>query len=131
MVTTELISIPTGIVFLSALGIVWRGRLWLTTPMLFALSVVVNFLIGGLTGIFLADVPTDIHLQDTYFVVAHFHYTIMGGMIFAFLTGIFFWFPKITGRMNQRPAGDHLRSVADHRLPAHVPAAVLAGHETA
>jgi cytochrome c oxidase subunit 1 len=99
MALTELISIPTGLVFLSALGTIWRGRLWLATPMLFALFVVFNFLIGGITGIFNADVATDIHLQDTYFVVAHFHYTIVGGEIFALFAGIYFWFPKITGRM--------------------------------
>ncbi len=98
MALTELISIPTGLVFLSALGTIWRGRLWLATPMLFALFVVFNFLIGGVTGIFNADVATDIHLQDTYFVVAHFHYTIVGGEIFALFAGLYYWFPKITGR---------------------------------
>lgn len=99
LVTTELISIPTGLIFLSALGTIWMGRLWLTTPMLFALGFVFNFLIGGVTGIFLADVPTDISLHDTYFVVAHFHYTIIGGEIFSLLAAIYFWFPKMTGRM--------------------------------
>jgi len=99
MITTEMISVPTGLIFLSALGTIWMGRLWLTTPMLFALGFVFNFLIGGITGIFLADVPTDIHLQDTYFVVAHFHYTIMGGEVFAIFAGIYYWFPKMTGRM--------------------------------
>ncbi|MBI2873293.1 MAG: cbb3-type cytochrome c oxidase subunit I [Chloroflexi bacterium] len=99
MVTTELISIPTGVVFLAGLGTIWLGRLWLTTPMLFALGFLFNFLIGGITGIFLADVPTDIQLQDTYFVVAHFHYTIMGGEVFAIMAGGYYWFPKITGRM--------------------------------
>ena len=99
MVITELISIPTGVVFLSALGTIWMGKLWLRTPMLFALAVVFNFLIGGLTGIFLADVPTDIQLQDTYFIVAHFHYTMMGGEIFAIFGAIYYWFPKMTGRM--------------------------------
>jgi cytochrome c oxidase subunit 1 len=105
MVTTELISIPTGIVFLSALGTLWRGRIRLDTPMLFFLAFVLNFLIGGITGIFLADVATDVQLQDTYFVVAHFHYTIMGGEIFAMMAGIYFWFPKITGRMYNETAG--------------------------
>lgn len=105
MVITELISIPTGLVFLSALGTVWQGRLWLTTPMLFALAFVFNFLIGGITGIFNADVATDIHLQDTYFVVAHFHYTIVGGLIFALFAGIYYWFPKITGRMYDERLG--------------------------
>jgi len=99
LVTTELISIPTGLVFLSALGTIWGGRLWLRVPMLFALAMIVNFLIGGITGIFLADVPTDILLHDTYFVVAHFHYTIIGGEIFALFAAIYYWFPKLTGRM--------------------------------
>lgn len=99
MVTTELISIPTGMVFLAGLGTLWEGRLLLNTPMLFALGALFNFLIGGITGIFLADVPTDIHLQDTYFVVAHFHYTILGSEIFAVMAAIYYWFPKITGRM--------------------------------
>ncbi|MBI4499049.1 MAG: cbb3-type cytochrome c oxidase subunit I [Chloroflexi bacterium] len=105
MITTEIISIPTGMVFLSALGTIWMGRLWLKTPMLFALGFVANFLIGGITGIFLADVPTDIHLQDTYFVVAHFHYTIVGGEIFALMAGIYYWFPKITGRRYHETLG--------------------------
>ena len=96
--TTEVISIPTGLIFLGALGTIWGGQLWLRTPMLFALAVVFNFLIGGLTGIFLADVFTDIHLQDTFFVVAHFHYTIVGAGIFGLFAGIYYWFPKITGR---------------------------------
>ena len=105
MVVTELISVPTGLVFLSALGTIWLGRLWLTTPMLFALGFVFNFLIGGITGIFLADVMTDIHFQDTYFVVAHFHYTIVGGEVFAIMAGIYYWFPKITGRMYHEKLG--------------------------
>ena len=105
MVTTELISIPTGIVFLAALGTIWRGNLWLRTPMLFTLAVIFNFLIGGITGLFLADVPTDIQLQDSYFIVAHFHYTIMGGEIFAIFAGIYYWYPKITGRMYSETLG--------------------------
>ncbi len=105
MATTELISIPTGLIFLAALGTLWMGKLWLRTPMLFALGFLFNFLIGGITGIFNADVPTDLHLQDTYFVVGHFHYTIMGGMIFALFAGIYYWFPKITGRMYDETLG--------------------------
>jgi|FaiFalFF_MnMetaG_3_1042247.scaffolds.fasta_scaffold00562_6 cytochrome c oxidase subunit 1 len=99
MVTTEIISIPTGAVFLAGLGTLWLGHLRMATPLLFALGYFFNFLIGGITGIFLADVPTDIHLQDTYFVVGHFHYTMMGAQIFAFLAAVYYWFPKITGRM--------------------------------
>ena len=103
LVATELISIPTGLIFLSALGTIWMGRLWLRTPMLFALAVIFNFANGGVTGIFLADVPTDIHLHDTYFVVAHFHYTIVGGEIFAMFAALYYFFPKMTGRMyNER-----------------------------
>ncbi len=105
MIATEMISIPTGLVFLAALGTIWGGRLRLTTPMLFALAVVFNFLIGGITGIFNADVPTDLQLHDTYWVVAHFHYTIVGGEIFALFAGIYYWFPKITGRMYNEKLG--------------------------
>ncbi len=108
LVATELISIPTGLIFLAALGTIWMGKLWLRTPMLFAMAVIFNFACGGVTGIFLADVPTDIHLQDTYFVVAHFHYTIVGGEIFALFAGIYYWFPKMTGRMyNEKLAKLH------------------------
>jgi cytochrome c oxidase subunit I len=105
LVTTEIISIPTGLIFLSALGTIWMGRLWLKTPMLFALAVIFNFMIGGITGIHLADVPTDISLSDTYFVVAHFHYTIIGAEIFALFGAIYYWFPKITGRMYDEGLG--------------------------
>ena len=105
LVTTEIISVPTGLIFLSALGTIWQGKLWLRVPMLFAMGVVFNLLIGGITGIFLADVPTDINLSDTYFVVAHFHYTIIGGEIFALFGAIYYWFPKITGRMYNEKLG--------------------------
>lgn len=105
MITTELISVPTGLVFLSALGTLWEGRLQLKTPMLFSLGVIFNFLIGGITGVFLSDVPVDIHLQDTFFVVGHFHYTIVGGGIFGLFAGIYYWFPKITGRMYNETQG--------------------------
>jgi cytochrome c oxidase subunit 1 len=103
MALTEAISIPTGVIFLGALGTLWQGRLRFKTPLLLALGWIINFAIGGITGIFNADVATDVQLHDTYFVVAHFHYTIVGGSIFALIAGSFFWFPKITGRMyNER-----------------------------
>ncbi|MCZ7532852.1 MAG: cbb3-type cytochrome c oxidase subunit I [Acidimicrobiia bacterium] len=103
MILTEAISVPTGLVFLSMIGTLWMGRLWFRTPLLLAFGWLFNFLIGGITGIFLADVATDIHLHDTYYVVAHFHYTIVGGSIFGLLAALFYWFPKFTGRMyNER-----------------------------
>jgi cytochrome c oxidase subunit 1 len=105
MILTELISIPTGVVFLAAIGTIWRGRLWLKTPMLFAMGVIANFLVGGLTGLYLADVVTDLNFQDTYFIVAHFHYTIVGGEIFAMMAAIYYWYPKITGRMYNEKLG--------------------------
>jgi cytochrome c oxidase subunit 1 len=105
MAVTELISIPTGVIFLGALGTLWEGKLRFKTPLLLVLGWLITFAIGGITGIFLADVATDIQLHDTYFVVAHFHYTIVGGSIFALLAGSFFWFPKITGRMYNERAG--------------------------
>ncbi len=105
MILTEAISIPTGVIFLGILGTLWQGRLWFRTPLVIAFGWLFNFTIGGITGIFLADVATDIHLHDTYFVVAHFHYTIVGGSIFALLAASFYWFPKITGRMYNETAG--------------------------
>jgi cytochrome c oxidase subunit I len=99
MILTEAISIPTGVIFLGMIGTLWQGRLWFRTPLVLGFGWLFNFLIGGITGIFLADVATDIHLHDTYFVVAHFHYTIVGGAIFALLAATFYWFPKFTGRM--------------------------------
>ena len=84
MLTTELISIPTGFIFLNAIGTLWRARIRFTVPMLFALAFFFNFLIGGLSGVFLSDVPSDVTTHGSYFVMAHFHYTIMGGLVFAF-----------------------------------------------
>lgn len=112
LASTEIISIPTGLIFLSALGTIWEGKLRMTVPMLFALAVIFNFLIGGLTGVFLADVPVDIQLQDTYFVVAHFHYVIVGGGIFGLFAAIYYWFPKMTGKlMNERLGKIHFWSM--------------------
>jgi len=97
MLTTELISIPTGFIFLNAMGTLWRGRIRYTVPMLFALAFFFNFLIGGLSGIFLSDVPSDVTTHGSYFVMAHFHYTIMGGLVFAFFAATYYWLPKMTG----------------------------------
>jgi cytochrome c oxidase subunit I len=97
MLTTELISIPTGFIFLNGLGTLWRGRIRFTVPMLFSLAFFSNFLIGGLSGVFLSDVPSDVTTHGSYFVMAHFHYTIMGGLVFAFFAAIYYWLPKMTG----------------------------------
>jgi cytochrome c oxidase subunit 1 len=105
MTTTEVISIPTGFVYIAALGTLWQGRVRLKTPMLFILMSVLNFLIGGFTGVFLADVPADFQLHNTYFVVAHFHYTIVGGMVFAWLGATYYWFPKFSGHMYNETIG--------------------------
>ena len=98
MLDTELISIPTGIVFLVLVGTLWRGRIWITVPMLFVVGLLVNFVIGGITGIYLADLPTDEILHGGMFVTAHFHFTLVGSMVFGFFAGVYYWFPKMLGR---------------------------------
>lgn len=96
---TEMISIPTGFAFLSALGTIWNSKLRLTTPTILVLMSMFNFLIGGLTGLFLADVPVNFQIHNTFFVVGHFHYTIIGGMVFSLIAAMYYWLPKISGRM--------------------------------
>ncbi len=105
MLTTELISIPTGIIFLCAIGTLWRARIRLTVPMLFVLGGLFNFLIGGISGVFLSDVPTDSVAHGSFFVMSHFHYTIMGGYMFFFFAGLYYWLPKMTGRMLNKRLG--------------------------
>jgi cytochrome c oxidase subunit 1 len=98
MLSTELISIPTGVLFLVLVGTFWRGRIWITTPLLFVLGLLTNFIIGGITGLYLADVPTDVIFHGGMFVTAHFHFTLVGGMVFGFFAGFYYWFPKMFGR---------------------------------
>jgi cytochrome c oxidase subunit 1 len=103
MLTTELISIPTGFIFLVGLGTLWKARIRLTVPMMFAMGFYFNFLVGGISGVFLSDVPADTTSHGSFFVMAHFHYTIMGGLIFAFIGGLYYWLPKMTGKqLNER-----------------------------
>jgi cytochrome c oxidase subunit 1 len=92
-----LIAVPTGVKFFNWIGSMWRGRITFTSPMLFSIGFLLNFLIGGVTGVMLASPPIDFHAQDTYFLIAHFHYTMMGGAAFGVFAAICFWFPKITG----------------------------------
>ncbi|MGY1620048.1 cytochrome c oxidase subunit I [Geodermatophilus sp. SYSU D00691] len=96
---TYLIAVPTGIKFVNWIGTMWKGQLSFETPMLWAVGFLVTFLLGGLTGVLLASPPLDWHLNDSYFVVAHFHYVVFGTVVFAANAGIAFWFPKLCGRM--------------------------------
>src|SRR5689334_17120558 len=103
--TSFLIAVPTGIKFVNWIGTMWRGKLTFETPMLFSLGFAATFLFGGMTGVLLASPPLNWHVTDTYFVVAHFHYVLFGTIVFATYAGIYFWFPKMTGRMLDEPLG--------------------------
>ena len=98
MIATMLVAIPTGVKILNWLATTWRGNVLFDTPMLFALGFIAIFTVGGLTGIYLAAFPLDWQVHDTYFVVAHFHYTMFGGAVFAIFAGLFYWWPKLFGR---------------------------------
>jgi cytochrome c oxidase subunit I len=101
MMTTMVIAVPSAIKTFNWLGTLWGGSIRFTVPMLFALGFVSNFLIGGLSGIFMASTPVDIFIHDTYFIVAHFHY-VVAGIIFALFAAVYYWFPKMFGRtMNE------------------------------
>jgi len=97
--TTMLIAVPTGVKFFNWIGTMWRGSISFETPMLFVIGFLITFLLGGLTGVMLAMPPIDFHVSDSYFVVAHFHYTVFGTVVFAMFAGFYFWWPKLTGRM--------------------------------
>jgi cytochrome c oxidase subunit 1 len=99
MITTAIIAVPTGIKIFSWLATLWRGVLTLDTPMLFALGFIVMFTCGGISGVMLAMIPLTIHVSDTYFIVAHIHYVLFGGSLFTIFAGVYYWFPKMTGRM--------------------------------
>ncbi|GAB3693141.1 cytochrome c oxidase subunit I [Saccharopolyspora sp. ID03-671] len=103
--TTFLIAIPTGVKFFNWIGTMWKGQLTFETPMIFSVGFLVTFLFGGLTGVLLAMPPIDFMVSDTYFVVAHFHYVLYGTIVFATFAGIYFWFPKMTGRMMDERLG--------------------------
>jgi cytochrome c oxidase subunit I len=96
---TFLIAIPTGIKFFNWIGTMWKGQITFQTPMMFSLGFLLTFLLGGLSGVLIASPPIDFHVTDSYFIVAHFHYVLFGTIVFAVFAGIYFWFPKMTGRM--------------------------------
>ena len=96
---TMLIAVPTGVKFFNWIGTMWNGSITFETPMLWTIGFLVTFLFGGLTGVLLAAPPIDFHVSDSYFVVAHFHYTVFGTVVFAMFAGYYFWWPKFTGRM--------------------------------
>src|SRR6187401_1939710 len=105
MVTTAIIAVPTGIKIFSWLATLWKGVLHLDTPMLFALGFLTMFTLGGISGVVLAMVPVDIYVSDTYFIVAHIHYVLFGGSLFTIYAGVYYWFPKMTGRMYDESLG--------------------------
>jgi cytochrome c oxidase subunit I len=98
-ITTAIIAVPTGIKIFSWLATLWRGILHLDTPMLFALGFLTTFTLGGISGVMLAMIPFDIHVSSTYFIVAHIHYVLFGGSLMTIFAGVYYWFPKMTGRM--------------------------------
>jgi cytochrome c oxidase subunit 1 len=105
MFTTLLVAVPTGVKFFSWVATIWRGKLTFPTPMLFVLGALSVFLIGGLTGPPNGIVTTDLFLHDTYWIVGHFHATMFGGFVFPFFAALYFWYPKITGRMYSERLG--------------------------
>ncbi|HEV8087062.1 MAG TPA: cytochrome c oxidase subunit I [Actinomycetota bacterium] len=104
-ITTELISIPTGVLFFIWLATMWRGKLRFEPPMLFALGFIAMFLIGGIDGVWAASPAMDFAIHDTYWVVAHLHYVLFGGTLFGVMAAMYYWFPKMTGRMLGRKLG--------------------------
>ena len=105
MFATMLIAIPTGVKIFSWLGTIWHGSLRFKTPMLFALGFIATFTIGGISGVFLGSVPEDVQLSDTYYVVAHLHYVLFGGAVMTVFAAMYYWIPKMSGRMLSEKLG--------------------------
>ena len=115
---------PTGIKFFNWIGTMWHGQLTFTTPMLFSIGFLFAFLMGGVTGIMLASPPIDFATHDTYFVVAHFHQVLFGTAVFAGFAGVYYWYPKMFGRMLRREPGQVALLADVHRLLGDVHAPV-------
>lgn len=105
MATTMIIAVPTGIKVFSWCATLWGGKISLNSAMLFGIGFLSSFLIGGLSGVMVASVPFDIHVHDTYFIVAHFHYVLFGGSVFGLFAAVYHWFPKMSGRMVNETLG--------------------------
>ena len=105
MISTMVIGVPSAIKVFNWLGTLWGGQIHFTTPMLNALAFVAMFLIGGLSGVYMASTPVDVFIHDTYFIVAHIHYVLFGGSIFAMFAAIYYWFPKMFGKMMNETLG--------------------------
>lgn len=105
MITTMIIAVPTGIKIFGWLGTIWGGKIRFTSAMLFSLGFLSMFVIGGISGVMLAAVPFDYQAHDTYFVVSHFHFVLFGGSVFAIYSGLYHWYPKVTGRMMDERLG--------------------------
>jgi cytochrome c oxidase subunit 1 len=105
MIASFLIAVPTGVKIFNWIATLWQGSIELRTPLLFAVSMISLFTIGGISGIFMAMIPVDWQLNDTYYIVAHIHFVFVGGSVFGIFTCIYYWFPKITGRMLSEALG--------------------------
>ena len=105
MITTAIIAVPTGVKIFSWLATLWRGVLHMDTAMLWAMGFITMFTLGGISGVMLAMVPFDLHVSKTYFIVAHIHYVLFGGSVFTIFAGVYYWFPKMTGRMYDERLG--------------------------
>ena len=133
-IITYLVAVPSAVKTFNWTATLYKGSISYDTPMLYAFGFIGLFLVGGLTGLFLAAIGLDVHVHDTYFVVAHFHYIMVGGTLMAYLGGIHFWFPKITGRLYSGGLVEAERAHRLHRLQPDLLPAVhrrLPGHAAA
>ena len=105
MIITMIVAIPTGIKIFSWTATLWGGSIELSPAMLFSIGFLITFTFGGITGVFLAAIPVDLAAHGTYFVVAHFHYVLYGGSVFGIFAGLYYWWPKMTGRMMNQTMG--------------------------